>query len=404
MLRIFVLLLAAIATTTAVNPAAAADRQASAVTAGQQGFALESADGQFQLSVQGLLQTDARAFLEDDAPGEDDELLLRRARITFDGRFGERLSFRIRPESSGGTVSFIDAYVDAALGGLTIRAGKFKPPVGLERLQSASDLRLVERSFVTELVPSRDVGVELRRTAGAISWQLGLFNGVVDGRTADVSDDGKFEVAGRVFFEPLKSAAGSGTTFGVGIGASAGEREGSAALPLLAGIRSPGQNVVFGYRADTRADGTRTRVSPQAYWYRGTVGFMAEWARVGQTLRRADRDGDVGHRAFQVTAEWNVRGGPTGYRGAPETGTVQLVARVEELRIDDAAFAGGDDAFADAAAAVRRARSAGVGVNWFLRGGLKASVAYRHTVFDGGAAVGDRPDEQVVLSRLQFVF
>ena len=41
------------------------------------------------------------------------------------------------------------------------RFGKFKPPVGLERLVSDSDMLFVERALPTDLVPNRDVGVQV---------------------------------------------------------------------------------------------------------------------------------------------------------------------------------------------------------------------------------------------------
>ena len=37
-----------------------------------------------------------------------------------------------------------------------LRVGKFKPPVGLERLQSDDDTSFIERGLPTLLVPSRD--------------------------------------------------------------------------------------------------------------------------------------------------------------------------------------------------------------------------------------------------------
>jgi len=83
-------------------------------------------------------------------------------------------------------------------------------------------------------------------------------------------------------------------------------------------------------------------------------------------------------------------------------GTVQLVLQVSGLEIEDAAFEGGAESFADPMVAVRSAKSGGIGVNWFPMPGLKASLAYRHTAFDGGSTSGDRPDEQVLLARLQF--
>jgi phosphate-selective porin OprO/OprP len=80
------------------------------------------------------------------------------------------------------------------------------------------------------------------------------------------------------------------------------------------------------------------------------------------------------------------------------------VARVHELSIDDGAFAGGADSFANPLTAARRARAAAIGVNWYLNPNVKWSVDYELTRFDGGAATGDRPDEKAYLTRIGLAF
>ena len=378
------------------------------VDAGPGGFALSSGDGDWRLRLRGLVHFDGRAFADDSAPDDDSEWLLRRVRPSLEGEFGDRISFRIMPDFGSGTTTLIDAYIDARLrGGLQLRAGKFKPPVGLERLQSGSDLRLVERSVVTDLLPNRDLGVQLS-SAGRVNWAIGLFNGVADGRSGDQDDDGNQEVAGRLFVQPLGNG---GMQLGVGIGASYGKTEGQPLIPLLSSYRSPGQNAAFLYRLGTDgtfADGDRTRVSPQFYWYGGPLGLLGEWASVSQDVRRTgdtfDRSERLRHDAWQLTGEWFVTGETAGYRDPAEVGAVQLVARFSRLEIDDAAFAGGDTSFANPAIAASAADTWAVGVNWFPLAGIKASLAYHQTSFDGGSPSGDRRDEKVLFLRSQLRF
>jgi phosphate-selective porin OprO and OprP len=381
-----------------------------AVDAGPGGFLLSSADGEWRIRLRGLVQLDGRYFTKDSAPDDDSEWLLRRVRPSFEGQFGERVSFRIMPEFAGST-QLIDAYIETKLNaGLRLRAGKFKSPVGLERLQSSNDLRMIERSFVTELLPNRDIGVQLSGGNATLNWAIGVFNGVTDGRSADEDVDGQPDFALRLFSEPLRAT--SDTRFGVGMGATLGRTEGSAATPFLSGYRSPGQNTVFGYRSGaegTFADGERLRLSPQFYWYRGSIGFLGEWARVRQDVRRVGsgfgRTGTLNHQAWQVTAEWYVTGEAAGYRDAEgAVGAVQLVARLSQLRVDDDTFTGGALSFADPAAGVRKALTQAVGINWFPIEGLKASLALHHSRFTGGDINGDRADENVVLLRLQHGF
>lgn len=389
-----------------VSLLAATTQENATADAGPQGFALKSADGKWELRLRGLLQMDGRAFADDSAPDDDNEWLLRRIRPTFEGSFGERIEFRIIPDFGGGDEQLVDAYIDTRLGGgITMRAGKFKTPVGLERLQSASHLRMVERSIVTELAPNRDIGIQLSGGGKTFNWAAGLFNGVVDGRSGDQDDDGNQELAVRLFTEPLDSAD---SLLGFGIAATYGSNDGNAVTPLLPGYRSPGQNTIFLYRVGTDgtfADGERLRVSPQFYWYSGPAGLLGEWIRVSQDVRRNTAAATLDHDAWQVTAEWFVTGEKAGFRdprGA--AGAVQVVARFSRLSIDDETFAGGDASFGNPAIAVSAADTWGLGVNWFPIEGLKGSLAYQHTSFDGGWGAGDRPDEKVLFVRLQHGF
>ena len=392
------------------NPDSATAEDDGTAGAGPQGFALSSADEKWELRLRGLLHLDGRAFADDSAPDDDNEWLLRRLRPTLEGSFGERIEFRLMPDFGGGDAQIVDAWVATRLdGGIILRAGKFKPPVGLERLQSASSLRMVERSIVTELVPNRDIGVQLSGGGERLNWAAGIFNGVDDGRSGDQDDDGNQEVAVRLFGEPFKSAD---SVLGLGVGASYGRTDGNVVAPLLAGYRSPGQNTVFLYRIGTDgtfADGQRRRVSPQFYWYRGPLGLMGEWVRVSQDVRRTgagfDRTETLDHEAWQITGEWFLTGEKAGFRDPlAAAGAVQLVARLSRLTIDDDAFTGGDTSFANPAIAASAADTWAVGVNWFPIEGLKSSLVYQQTSFDGGGGTGDRPDEKGFFVRLQHGF
>ena len=67
---------------------------------------------------------------------------------------------------------------------------------------------------------------------------------------------------------------------------------------------------------------------------------------------------------------------------------VELVARYHELDIDDDAFIGGADSFANPASSASKASAWGVGVNWYLTQNYKWSLNYDVTSFEGGAADG----------------
>ena len=396
-----------------VTGAAAQDNAQPRIAAGGEGFSLRSGDGAWTLRLRGLVQVDGRAFDSDsEAPG-DEEWLLRRVRPTLEGTFGDRVSFRLMPDFGGGRTEVPDAWMDLELAddGPVLRAGKFKPPVGLERLRSANHLQLIERSIVTELVPRRDIGVQVSGGGNGLEWASGLFNGVVDGGSADEDADGKQELAARIFHHPFADGDGPFKGLGLGIAGTVGSMEGTPTSPLLPGYRSPGQKVIFNYRtgADgTFASGDRTRVTPQLYWYRGPFGVMGEVVQVSQDVSRLtgglDRADTLDHAAWQLTFNWFLTEETAGFRDPSGVGAIELVARASGFEADEDSFVGGAQSFADAATAVSRADTRAIGVNWFPVAGIKASFSYQRTAFAGGSPLGDRTDERVLLARLQLYF
>ena len=91
-------------------------------------------------------------------------------RPTFEGTFNNIYDFRFTPDFAGGRTIILDAFVAARLKPwAVVTAGKFKVPVGLERLVSATDLRFIERAFPTSLVPNRDLGLQFGGDIAAAS-------------------------------------------------------------------------------------------------------------------------------------------------------------------------------------------------------------------------------------------
>src|SRR5204862_8365892 len=124
------------------------------ISAGASGFSFRSADSNFVLRVRGYLQADSRWYIDDAAAGKaNDTFLLRRVRPIFEGTVWDKYDYRLMLDFGSGVTSSAsndayvqDAYVNARLWPeFQIQAGKFKEPVGLERLQSGSNLLFVER-------------------------------------------------------------------------------------------------------------------------------------------------------------------------------------------------------------------------------------------------------------------
>lgn len=384
----------------------AQEKEKPVIQAGERGFSLQTSDGNYQLRLRGHLELDGRFFVDDET-GTGDTFLVRRARPTLDGRLGERVGFRITPELAGDSSSLLDAWIDFDAGaGVQLRAGQFKAPVGLERLQSASALRFAERAFPTELAPNRDIGLQLAGKAwgGKFQYAVAVTNGTVDGRnTSNRNSDDELELNGRLFVTP-------GAGLGIGIAGSTGKKEGTG-NNFLPRYRNPSQEGnLFQYATAAAADGRHERLSPQAYWYHGPFGVQAEYIVSRQRVALGPEREDLSHNAAQVTASWVLTGEDSTYEGvaAPRSpvdagglGAWEIALRYSQLDIDDDAF----PIFADPSRSAEQAEFYAIGVNVYLTRQLKAVLNYLHTSYDGGAAGGsDRDDEQAVIARLQLAF
>ena len=398
--------------------AAAAGAQKPAAGAAGKGIEIESADGEVRLRLRGYLQFDGRWFLAEAAGGRaTDTLVVRRARPILEGTVHGRFGFRIMPDFGGGKTELTDGYLEARFSkAATLRVGKFKPPVGLERLQSATDLALVERALPTDLVPNRDVGIQLGGgvAAGRLEYALGIFDGVVDGGSGDLDSADAKELAARLVWRPLAGADGG--DLGLGVAASRGEESGTPSAPALPAFRSHGQQTFFSYRSDGTgpgsavAAGRRTRWAPQGWFYRGAFGVLAEWVASAQRVTRGDDAAVLTSTAWQIQLSWVATGEDDSYRGvAPRRpfgsdggrGACLIAIRAAGLAADAGAF----PVYADPARAARRATALGAAVSWNLAGGVRWMLDYEWTRFDGGAAGGsDRGDERVVSTRFQVAF
>jgi phosphate-selective porin OprO and OprP len=407
-----------------------------------QGFRLQSPDGANVARLRGVLHFDGRRYLDDVTPETADTWILRRVRPTLEGTLNGVFDYRFTPDFAGGRSIILDAFVAARLKPwAVVTAGKFKVPVGLERLVSATDLRFIERGFPTSLVPNRDLGLQLGGdiAGGVVNYSVGYFNGVSDGGssdgntpTADAENDTTGDWAARVFFQPFLNADNFALRgLGFGVAGTYVDVSGNTTTTLLPGYRTPGQQTFFSYRTSTAASGTtpgvsgtfadgeRLRLTPQAYYSVGSFGVLGEYVELSQDVTRATatagvRSATLDHSAWQVQLAWFATGEDQAFRGfTPQSvfsldngawGAFELVARYHELDIDDDAFVGGADSFANPLSAASKASAWGVGVNWYLNQNYKWSLNYDVTSFEGGAATGDRPDEKALFTRFAVGF
>jgi phosphate-selective porin OprO/OprP len=402
-------------------------KAAPVVKASEKGFSFGTADGANQIKLRGVLQADFRSVISEDPTIVDDQFLLRRVRPIVEGTVGGIYDFRFTPDFAQGRTVIQDAYITGRFSPyFQATIGKFKAPVGLERLQSATDMRFIERSYPTQLVTNRDIGLQVAGAIGGdkLTYQLAYLNGSNDGRSSedfsdvDVNDDKEY--AARIFAQPFADSDSFALRgLGIGIGGSFTSQEGDATQSLLPQYRTPAQSTFFKYRSGAVATGDRVRIAPQFYYSAGRFGLLGEWTESQQDVARVGSLGlvqdQVDTTAWQLQAAFFLTGEEQSFRGykpnsvfSTDKGTWggwELVAHYTELEVDDAAFAGGADSFADPLAAASKASTIGVGLNWYLNQNVKWSVNYEVTSFEGGAADGgDRDDEEAILTRVGLGF
>lgn len=391
---------------------------------------LASADGANSVRLRGLVQADGRFYLDQTNPaGTNDGFLLRRARLILEGKFAERYRYVVQPEfGTGSSVQLLDANLHTAIiPGFGVRVGKFKTPIGLEQLQSDAVAFFNERSVVTGLTPNRDVGVQAEGAfgKGAFAYQLGVFNGVPDGgnTTQQSTDfDSDKSVAARLFATPWANDRESALK-GLGFGIAAGQGNYDTAGGRAGQYRTDGQQTFFTYEAGTLADGKGATISPQAYYYHGPFGLLAEYVSSTIEVRRdaAQPVREVGHTGWNLSAGYVLTGEDSSCRGVtPETvfnpsagtwGAFEIVARVARLDIDDDAFTGtAATRLANPDTSASQVTTYGLGLNWYPAKAVRVGLNYFHNGFDlaagaspaTGAVVGG--DEQTIIGRVQVSF
>ena len=356
------------------------------------GFTLQSETGDFVLKLTGYLQADGRFALGDDAGLVTDQFVLRRLRPILQGTVARYFDFYIVPDFGNGTAVVQDAYLDVHFTNkLRVRAGKMKSPFGIERLQSGQSLLFVERSLANDIVPNRDVGVQVHGelAQGAFGYQLALLDGVTDAGNIDGDTNDAKDLVGRLFVQPWRTKGDSPLRgLGFGIAGATGTANGA-----LRGYTSVSQVVVFSYATTVTASGTRRRWSPQASLFVGPVGVLAEYVAARHEVQKVETGkptttAALDNSAWNVTGSWLITGEDATYANvkpksffvpsAHKWGAVQLVARVNRLRVDDATFSGG---YADITRSVRRANAWAVCLNLIWNQNLKSVLDYEQTPF-----------------------
>src|SRR5712664_3150000 len=276
----------------------------------QDGFFIQTANGDTRLDFGMVAQTDGR-FSLDDPPQFTDTFTIRKVRPTLTGKIAKYFTFKVDPDFGNGTVALEDAYLDIVFAQqFRVRAGKDKVPVGYELEIGDAYVLFPERALASSLVPNRDVGVQVLGdlAANRIHYDAGLFNGVPDGSnsTTELDANNAKDLVGRIVLTPFRSTQSPSRPInwlGFQIGGSRGRETG--ALPTF---RTSVQQVYFSYASGAAASGTRSRITPAVFYYFKAFGGYAEYMRSAQPVTRNGVETGVANHAWEATASYLLTG------------------------------------------------------------------------------------------------
>jgi phosphate-selective porin OprO/OprP len=365
----------------------------------------------FNLRIGGVVMGDVAGYSQDAASVEqvgtlNSETQLRNFRLTASGqlKFPQPWSYVITGEYEGfdrGTDTTSSRVLELSEAALTIplphigrlAIGKFKAPISLERLTSASNLLFMERAALLDaLLPSRNTGLMLSNTAieEPMTWSVGWFNSVFSG-----DDDAANTVVARVTGLPIDEPD---TLLHLGIaGRWAQAPNGELLYKARPEVNQAPHFVDSGQFAAT----DEKDLDLELAWQQGpvftTAEYLADWVN-SSAKGNPFFDGFYVSTAWMLTGERRLYNRAAGYFGAVSPdhplfsggwGAMEVAARYTWTDLNDAAIHGG------------RFSRASLGINWFASDNLRLEFNYGYGRLARSGADGVTNFFQ---ARLQFVF
>ena len=386
----------------------------------ERGFVVRSADGNHALRLGGLLQMDDRQYVgqENDA---NNQFLIRRARPYAAGTLWRYIDFRFVPDfgtvdaqNTRNTAIIVDAWININVQKeFQIQMGKFKPPGGLEMLQSAQNTMFIERGPLQQLQPNRQLGFMPNGLLfdDTLNWAVGVFASAPNNYTQTIDTANGYGVAARLFARPFVNDADELTGLGFGVAGAYSNLDdyspGSTAISngLNTYASDPGV-VFFSWNSNTQRNGALFRIIPQAYYYYGPWGVMAEYVVQSQgltfnsgnaTQQRQIRDTSW---ARQLEVSYNITGEDNSFDSLvpaknfdffqtddeDAVGLWQIAFRADQLQIDSDLFnqPNPSNTFAANSPNGNNARgfdSYTLGLNWYLNPNIRLYLNATYTTW-----------------------
>lgn len=399
-----------------------------AVNRFKDGFIVNSADDRHQLRITGQVQADWRVYPQAGDSTDIDTLLVRRARLGIEATMFDFYEFRLLPEWGNNRATIQDAFVNVHYWDqLQFQAGKFKEPVSYEQLIQDRFVPTLERSIIDQIVPARDVGLMIHGRKvlnNHFDYAIGVFNGEPN---ADLDTNKLRDAAGRIAWRPFVSFSESRwlQPWQVGVSGTIGKEEEPLNLNGSATLRTPGNIPWLTFNKDVRADGIRSRITPEVSFILDSFGFAAQYLRMDQEMRAGGSDlvQNIRFQGYYFLTTYLLTGETrTTYSAAvvprrpyaplspfANPGAWEVLARLSHLQVDPSIFQ--PDRINNLARA--RGNSDGateltIGFNWYLNAFVRMQFNWEHAWYAQPILLGPPnrffSQTDAVLMRVQIIF
>jgi len=317
---------------------AAEAKKKSAVSAKyKDGLSFESGDGNFNAAIIGRVHADYRSFDYNEgtnpaltgvgnsvttAPSSAtgftgaDTFDIRRARIGMKAKYKEFYEAEINADiATGGNTSVTNTVWDVAYFNVAwwkqaqFRFGLFKMPMNLEELTSSNNIDFMERSYVNQLSPTKELGVMLHGVPmTGVTYALAASNGAAKNAETDIREDSK-DVIGRVTANFAEIMDNKDMVMHAGASFSKGD------LPQgTVGVngRTEARGATF-FRAPVLNNTTFESIDRSRFGLEGALAFnqfkiQSEWMKQNNDFSTNVRSYDLDTKAWYAEALWAITG------------------------------------------------------------------------------------------------
>ncbi|MFO0876221.1 MAG: porin [Gemmataceae bacterium] len=371
-----------------------------------EGVEISNRDGDFQLRLRLMEQTDFKLFVPTFQEPARSGVYIPRFRVYFEGQATRTFEYELSLQRSvEGTFDVLDANVNLHLDdAFQLKVGRFLVPYSYEWYDHLEQFFIApERGlFPLNFGLSREAGMMVWGRLDGGRWQYAV--GGFDGQLAGLADNNTTrDGVGYLNFRPFFHEAGSPYRYlNIGGSVALGKQAYAAEpLPLRTAVQSSendeaarGASAIFlDFEPDVMAYGGRFQAAAHMAWYYQHLSLEAEWqtGRFGYTRVGITPTTHVNTSGFHVAAGYFITGEVVQGRttvvplrpfdpraGTYGPGAIELFARYSQLQLSDNIFSAG---LADPDKWTRQALITDIGLNWYPNRYIKVYFDWQHAVF-----------------------